>query len=134
MGLSAANQAPKVLVVEDEYLISHDIGEAILEFGFDLVGYARSASEALSIASSRHPDVVVTDLNLAAGSNGEAVVELLSSVGPMRYLILSGDRAACDAFACRFPDWPILDKPVRLPVLKETLLALLDHRCPKRAV
>jgi CheY-like chemotaxis protein len=60
----------KVLVVEDEELISEMIGEALADSGFQ-VRTAADASEALEqLADGFEPDVLFTDINLPGDMDG----------------------------------------------------------------
>ena len=60
----------KVLVVEDEELISEMIGEALADSGFQ-VRTAADASEALEqLAHGFEPDVLFTDINLPGDMDG----------------------------------------------------------------
>jgi CheY-like chemotaxis protein len=60
----------KVLVVEDEELISEMIGEALSDSGFE-VCVAADANEALEhLAEGFEPDVLFTDINLPGDMDG----------------------------------------------------------------
>jgi DNA-binding response OmpR family regulator len=62
--------AARVLLVEDEELISDMIGEALSESGFE-VCVAADASEALEhLAEGFEPDVLFTDINLPGDMDG----------------------------------------------------------------
>jgi CheY-like chemotaxis protein len=70
--MTEANQSgrAKVLVVEDEELISEMIGEALSDSGFQ-VCVAADASEALEhLAEGFEPDVLFTDINLPGDMDG----------------------------------------------------------------
>jgi CheY-like chemotaxis protein len=70
--MTQANQdcRAKVLVVEDEELISEMIGEALSDSGFD-VCVAADANEALEhLAEGFEPDVLFTDINLPGDMDG----------------------------------------------------------------
>lgn len=119
---------PKVLVVDDEYLIARDIGEALTEIGWEVVGRSGSLDDALQIAKREKPELIVTDLNLGEGDEGHRLVDQLNPLGTTFFLVLSGDEAACDRFAQSFERWPILRKPVRLDALKKAAMTLMGDR------
>ena len=54
----------RVLVAEDEALIRLDLGELLTEKGFDVVGQATDGEEAIELARSLDPDVVVMDVKM----------------------------------------------------------------------
>jgi response regulator NasT len=53
-----------VLVAEDESLIRMDIVETLREFGFDVIGEAKDGAEAVQLAKSLTPDLVVMDIKM----------------------------------------------------------------------
>lgn len=53
-----------VLVAEDESLIRMDIVETLKEFGFDVIAEASDGAEAVELANSLHPDLVVMDIKM----------------------------------------------------------------------
>ncbi len=53
-----------VLVAEDESLIRMDIVETLREFGFDVIGEAKDGAEAVELAKSLEPDLVVMDIKM----------------------------------------------------------------------
>jgi response regulator NasT len=56
--------ARRVLVAEDESLIRMDIVETLREHGFDVVGEAGDGLEALELAKTLNPDLVVMDIKM----------------------------------------------------------------------
>jgi len=72
----------RILVVEDDFLIAMEIEIALSDAGFDVVGVAISADEALSLAESRKPALVVMDVRLAGDSDGiHAAIEIFRKLG-----------------------------------------------------
>lgn len=60
----------KVLIVEDDVLISDLIEDALLSSGYDVCGTATTAAEAIAIGERERPDLAVVDVRLADGSDG----------------------------------------------------------------
>jgi DNA-directed RNA polymerase specialized sigma24 family protein len=76
----AAQIATDVLIIEDEVLIALDLEDLVESLGHRVIGIARTRTEALAIASSKRPGLILADIQLADGSSGlEAVNELLNS-------------------------------------------------------
>jgi DNA-binding NarL/FixJ family response regulator len=64
-------QAPKrILVVEDDFLIAMQTETALIDAGFDVVGTAASAEQAISLAREGRPSLVVMDIRLAGERDG----------------------------------------------------------------
>ena len=69
--------ALRILVVEDSALIRRRLLDTLGALGgFDVLGYAESAAEAMEAISRLHPQVVITDIRLKEG-NGIDVVRHL---------------------------------------------------------
>lgn len=66
--------ATTVLVIEDESVIAIDIAGIARELGHTVVGIAGSEREAVSIARTKRPGLVLADINLGAGGSGIAAV------------------------------------------------------------
>ena len=66
--------ALRVLVVEDEPLIRLDIVETLQEAGYTVVGQAGTGEEAIELAESCEPDVVVADVGGSEVGGGLAGV------------------------------------------------------------
>lgn len=63
-------QPVRVLVVEDEWLIALDIQAALEDGGYTVTGVARSAPEALELATALRPDVATMDIRLRGDCDG----------------------------------------------------------------
>jgi DNA-directed RNA polymerase specialized sigma24 family protein/CheY-like chemotaxis protein len=76
----AAEIATDVLIIEDETFIAMDIEALVESLGHNVIGVARTHSEALALAKKKRPGLILADIQLADGSSGlDAVNELLGS-------------------------------------------------------
>ncbi len=67
----------RILVVEDDFLVATEIEMALSDAGFDVAGVAASADEAVELAQSQRPALVVMDVRLAGERDGiHAAVEI----------------------------------------------------------
>ena len=91
----------KVMVIEDEMIIAMDLKGIVQAMGHDVTGVARTHKDAVKLARSNRPDLILADIQLADGSSGvDAVNELLASLGDMPVIfitafperLLTGDR------------------------------------------
>jgi DNA-binding NarL/FixJ family response regulator len=72
----------KVLVVEDDYFVASEVEMALLDAGFEVTGLAATADEAIELAKSHRPDLVVMDIRLAGFRDGvDAALELFRESG-----------------------------------------------------
>lgn len=60
----------KVLVVEDEFIISHDLMARIANMGYTAVGPAATGRDAIELMRKEHPDVVLMDISLSGNMDG----------------------------------------------------------------
>lgn len=61
---SGSLEGRRVLVVEDEFLIAHDLKRALIALDADVIGPVSSLSAGMALVDSERPDAVVLDLNL----------------------------------------------------------------------
>ena len=76
----AAEIATDVLIIEDETFIAMDIEALVESLGHNVIGIARTHSEALALAKKKRPGLILADIQLADGSSGlDAVNDLINS-------------------------------------------------------
>lgn len=72
----------RILIVEDEYLVATAAEDALTSAGYVVVGTAARAAEAVEMALSQSPDLIVMDVKLAAGSSGiDAATKIFARTG-----------------------------------------------------
>jgi DNA-binding NarL/FixJ family response regulator len=72
----------RVLIVEDDYLVSGEMEAELNAAGFEVVGVAASATEAVRLAQTREPHLVVMDIALQGTGDGiDAALEIFESQG-----------------------------------------------------
>ncbi len=77
-----AQVASRVAIIEDEPLIAMDLENLVESLGHEVVGLARTRTEAVALARAARPGLVLADIRLADGSSGlDAVNEILESFG-----------------------------------------------------
>jgi len=73
-----ASVAGKVMIIEDEAIIAMDIRAIVTELGHTVTGIARTRTEAVALAASNRPDLILADIQLADNSSGiDAVNDIL---------------------------------------------------------
>jgi two-component system, response regulator PdtaR len=106
------SHVPKILIVEDQYLVAHDCEFHLRSAGFNCVGLASTAEEALQLAEREQPDVVIMDVRLATRTDGvQAAIDIFRRFG-IRSIFTSGHADAATREQA-VPANPIgwLDKP-----------------------
>jgi DNA-binding NtrC family response regulator len=114
----------RVLVAEDELMVSMLIEDILTENGCVIVGPFTNVREAQAAADSRDIDVAVLDVNLR-GDKIYPVAETLSGRG-IPFFLLSG--YGRDAVPPDRPAWKACSKPFKADDLIRMLLAALPRR------
>lgn len=63
-------ESKKILVVEDESIVSKDIQMSLKRLGYEICGAAPSGEEAVEIAREKLPDLILMDIMLKGKMNG----------------------------------------------------------------
>jgi DNA-binding NtrC family response regulator len=75
----AEQLASRVLIIEDEHLISLDLSRLVTSLGHQVCSVARTYDEALAAIAKERPGLVLADIQLADGSSGiDAVNDILT--------------------------------------------------------
>lgn len=76
----AADIATDIMIIEDEPLIAMDLESLVEGLGHHVTGVARTRSEAVKLAETKRPGLILADIQLADGSSGlDAVNDLLAT-------------------------------------------------------
>jgi len=122
---------PKVLVVEDDFLVAMAMELALKEAGLDVVGIARSADEAEALAARHRPKRVVMDIHLAGERDGvDAALAIFRMLG-IRSLFATAHQDSHTRLRAE-PSAPLgwLSKPYAIDDLTATVrkaLAAIDN-------
>ncbi len=81
-------ESPRILVVEDEWIVAEDIRTSLNNLGYDVTSVAASGEEAIQKAEEEAPDLVLMDIVLQGEMDGiEAAGRISSSFDiPVIYL------------------------------------------------
>ena len=79
-----------VLVVEDEAIIAMDITDIVEGMGHRVTGNARTRTEAVKLAATDQPDLILADIQLADNSSGvDAVNDILAQFGDVPVIFIT---------------------------------------------
>jgi CheY-like chemotaxis protein len=67
---SRSAAAPRILLVEDDFLIALTLETDLKEDGYEIVGVADTADAAVRIANEHRPDLVIMDIRLVGPVDG----------------------------------------------------------------
>lgn len=63
-------ERPKILIVEDEQIIAADLERNLIQLGYDVVGVAARAKDAIRLTGDTRPDLVLMDIQLKGQADG----------------------------------------------------------------
>jgi CheY-like chemotaxis protein len=125
----SGNQKGRVLIVEDDLLLSMVEERLIKKLGFDVIGKIDNGYEAVEKAEELDPDIIVMDISLKGEMDGIETMEMIreqSSV-PVIYLSGSGDRYLYErAKKTGFTEY--LTKPITSSDLETPLNTALERK------
>lgn len=67
----------RVLIVEDEAVVAMDLHATLTELGYEVLGTATTAGQALYLAGRERPDVVLMDVKLRGAADGVHTASML---------------------------------------------------------
>ena len=80
--LATERAQTRILVVEDDFLIGLQTVAALGDAGFNVIGTATTAEEAIALAKAHRPSLAVMDIRLASERDGvDAARELFKELG-----------------------------------------------------
>jgi len=119
----------KIMVVEDERIVAHDLARQLTDLGYDVVATVYSGEEAINKLRETHPDLVLMDIVLAGKMDGIETAEKITALSgiPVVYLTSYADDRTFGRAAITNPCGYIL-KPVEKKQLHITIELALQRR------
>jgi len=114
------------LIVDDEFLIAFDLESSMRELGFDVCTVASNERDAIELAKSSRPDVVVMDVYLGgtrAGIEAERWLREVCDV-PIVFVTAHSDADTTERIHTVMPSAPVLSKPVYQETLANAVSAV----------
>ena len=123
-GRPAAKPGPRILLVEDDFLVSMEMETGLEEAGYEVAGIAATAEDAVALAAERRPALVVMDIRLASDRDGvDAALEIYRTLGIRSIFASAHGDAQIRARAAPAQPLGWVAKPYRV----ETLLKAVEE-------
>lgn len=119
----------RILIVEDEGIVAHDIQGRLRQIGYHADQIAASGQEAVRIAVDTLPDIILMDIRLANGMDGIAAAQIINASCNIPIIFLTGhsDEASLTRAQLTGPYGYVL-KPVETTELRIAIeMALQRH-------
>ncbi len=94
----AEENSHRILVVEDEAIVAADIQDRLETLGYTVAGWATTGAEALDLARTTNPELILMDIMLKGPMNGiQAAEQVRSELGlPVIFLTANSDDAVLE--------------------------------------
>lgn len=116
------NQTKRVLIVEDDMIISLVIENMVKELGHEVVGKATSGEEAIKLAVEHVPDLVLMDIRLKGEMDGIEAVTIIKEKISTSVIYLTGNSDRVNYDRARETDFiDLITKPFTISDLTKSL-------------
>jgi DNA-binding NarL/FixJ family response regulator len=124
-------RAPRILIVEDQYVAAIDCQGELARAGMETVGIASTAAEAYLLAAREKPDLILMDIRLASRADGiETAREIYEHFGIRSVFVTAQESPETRALAQSANPLGWIAKPYRPGVLLRGVKAALDQLAP----
>jgi CheY-like chemotaxis protein len=119
----------RVIIVEDESITALHIARQLRRLGYEVVALARSGPQAIEHVLSRHPQVVLMDIQLQGTMDGiDAARHIQASAPiPVVYMSANADATTGERIQAAQPAG-FVPKPIHYPTLHALLQRVLSGR------
>jgi two-component system, response regulator PdtaR len=116
----------RILLVEDETLISLDLKNRLERGGYEVLPIAATAARAVELAGRERPDIVLVDVVLKGAVDGIDAARAIVAKNPVPILFITGTaRFMKDARLEQIPVYRVLGKPAYESLLLDTIRELI---------
>jgi len=79
----------RILIVEDEVIIAHDIMKTVEDYGYEVVAMVASGDEAIKLARDDSPDLILMDIVIEGEMNGIEAALRINENSPIPVIYLT---------------------------------------------
>lgn len=123
----------KILVVEDESIVSKDIQQCLEKLGYNVIGAAATGERAIELIDKKSPDLVLMDIMLKGDMTGIETAETIKEIYsiPVIYLTAYADRNTLNKAKVTEPYGYILKPFQEIDLHTSIEMALYKHEKEK---
>ncbi|MBL7947207.1 MAG: response regulator [Flavobacteriales bacterium] len=112
----------KILIIEDETIISFGYRLQLERMGFEVIGTARSSEDAEALLAQEKPDLIIMDIYLKGTKNGLELAQEIHAREPIPVLFLTAStKPEVIAAIGQLKDCTYLSKPINADSLEDVL-------------
>ena len=79
----------RILIVEDEFLVAHDISNMLIELGYEVAAIVSTAEDALAVIRNRAPDLILLDIRLKGPIDGIQAANIIKEEWSIPFIYLT---------------------------------------------
>lgn len=118
----------KIIIVEDEAIISLGYRMQLQRLGFQVLGTARSYEQAIELLEKERPDIILMDIYLRGPKTGLELAQKIHATDPIPILFLSASTSPEIIEAIqKLRGCDYLTKPINTDSLEEMLQNLANQ-------
>jgi CheY-like chemotaxis protein len=128
------NTAPRIAVVDDELIVAKDLESTLRSFGYDVPGTAPTGQEAITLANTHKPDLMLMDIRLRGELDGIETARHIQQQFdvPIVFVTAFADEETLSRARETCP-YGYLVKPVQDNALRSTVTTALNrHRAERQ--
>jgi DNA-binding NarL/FixJ family response regulator len=115
--------------VEDDYFVALELEHQLSSAGFEVIGIAATAEEAIRLGGSENPDLAIMDIRLAGHGDGvDAAIELFTTAGIRSIFVTAHGDAQTRRRAAQAHPLGWVQKPYGPNSVIELVNSVLDQR------
>lgn len=116
-------QALRVLIVEDEAIVAMNLESLVEDFGFEVCAIAATGAQAVALATSLRPNLILMDVNLIGDMDGvEAARQArLATDARIVFVTAYGAGEVLQRIRATVPDALVVAKPVSALALRAAI-------------
>ena len=89
-----AQNAARILIVEDDFIIAADLANQVVRLGYTVAGSVATSAEAVAAVRAQAPTLVLMDINLGGTIDGIAAANVIRQTCQVPVIFLSGSSDA----------------------------------------
>ncbi|SMO52996.1 response regulator [Fodinibius sediminis] len=116
------DESLKVLIVEDDMIISMLLERMISKMGYEVVEKATTGQKAISLAQKHEPDIILMDIQLKDNIDGIAAMQQIRKSSEVPVIYITGN--SCPSYKERAQETGYTDflvKPIELDDLEASI-------------
>lgn len=119
----------RIIIVEDESITALDVARRLRRQGYQVVALASSGPQAIQLALTHHPDVVLMDIQLHGAMDGVDAARHIQASAPIPVIYMSANVDATTLARIQSTEAAgVVPKPIHFPTLQMILQRVLSAR------